>query len=59
MVTGFYRAPGIAAIRPGLELTPEVLQVTAEWASSRGTGVLHPYTQALMEAILGEVRRSK
>ena len=32
---------------------------TGEWASSRGTGVLHPYTQALMEAIIGEVRRSK
>ena len=51
--------PGHVSIRPGLALTPEVLHSTAEWASSRGTGVLHPYTQALMEAIIGEVRRSK
>ena len=51
--------PGHVSIRPGLERTLEVLQATAEWASSRGTGVLHPYTQALMEAIIGEVRRSK
>ena len=51
--------PGHVSIRPGLALTPEVLRGTAEWASSRGTGVLHPYTQALMEAIIGEVRRSK
>jgi len=51
--------PGHVSIRPGLALTPEVLHSTAEWAASRGTGVLHPYTQALMEAIIGEVRRSK
>lgn len=51
--------PGHVSIRPGLALTPEVLHSTAEWAASRGTGILHPYTQALMEAIIGEVRRSK
>ena len=51
--------PGHVSIRPGLALTPEVLHDTAEWASSRGTDVLHPYTQALMEAIIGEVRRAK
>src|SRR5262249_58614576 len=51
-------SPGHVSICPGLALTPEVLHSTAEWASSRGTGILHPYTQALMEAIIGEVRRS-
>jgi hypothetical protein len=51
--------PGHISIRPGPALTPEVLHSTAEWAASRGTGILHPYTQALMEAIIGEVRRSK
>ena len=51
--------PGHVSIRPGLALTPEVLHSTAEWASSRGTGILHRYTQAVMEAIIGEVRRPK
>lgn len=51
--------PGHVSIRPGFELTPEVLQVTPEWAASRGTGVTHPYTQALMDAVIGEIRRSK
>ena len=36
--------PGHVSIRHGFELIPEVLQVTAEWAASRGTGVTHPYT---------------
>jgi hypothetical protein len=49
--------PGHVSIRPGVALTPEVMRTTAEWASSRGTSVTHQYTQMIMDAIIGEVRR--
>lgn len=50
---------GHISIRPGTELTSEVIQSIEDWASARGTGATHPFTQAIIEAIIGGVRRPK
>jgi hypothetical protein len=51
--------PGHVSIRPGAELTDDVLQQTADWAATRGTETVHPLTEKLMRARVGEVKRPK
>ena len=40
-------------------LTPGDAQSLAEWAATRGTGVVHPLTTELLSAIVDTVRRPK
>ena len=51
--------PGHVSIRSGAAITETVLQETADWAATRGTGVVHPLTDTLMRARVGEARRPK
>ena len=51
--------PGHVSIRPGEVATPDVLSVIREWAAARGTGTTHPLTQAIIDAIVGTVKRPK
>ena len=50
---------GHVSIRSGAAVTQTVLQETADWAATRGTGVVHPLTEKLMRARVGEARRPK
>lgn len=45
--------PGHVSITPG---DPALVE---QWAATRGTGQVHPYTQELQNAIVGTVRRPK
>lgn len=38
-------------------IAPADAQALAEWAATRGTGVTHPLTQEVLDALVGEVRR--
>jgi RHS repeat-associated protein len=45
---------------PGhVSIHPADLAEVADWAATRGTGQVHPYTQELLEAIIGEIRIPK
>jgi hypothetical protein len=45
---------------PGhVSLAPKDLGLVEEWAATRGMQTVHPYTQEIIEAIVGEVRRPK
>ena len=52
-------------IRPGDQLTPDVLRDVADWAATRPavtadkTLPLHPYTRAVLDAIIEEAKRLK
>jgi len=51
--------PGHVSVRPGAELTADVVKAIEDWAATRGTGGVHPYTQSLLDAIVETVRRPK
>jgi RHS repeat-associated protein len=42
-----------------VSITPGTAEGVADWAASRGTGVAHPYTQEVQNAIVDTVRRPK
>lgn len=50
---------GHVSIRPGAALTPAALRNTAEWAATRGTPTIHPYTQSVIDAVIDEKKRPK
>lgn len=50
---------GHVSIRPGAVLTDKVLADTAEWAATRGSDKIHPLTEKLMKARIGEIKRPK
>lgn len=50
---------GHVSIRPGSNLTLEVMQSIEQWAATRGTGDIHPFTRAIVDAITGQVWRPR
>jgi hypothetical protein len=45
---------------PGhVSITPDDPALIEEWAATRGTGTVHPFTQNIIDAIIGSVRRPK
>jgi hypothetical protein len=45
---------------PGhVSLHPPNLDEVTDWAATRGTDEVHPYTQEVMDAVVGEARRPK
>ena len=42
-----------------VSIAPPDSRLIAAWAATRGTDVLHPFTQEVMDAVVDEVRRPK
>jgi hypothetical protein len=47
------------SIRPGPQLTEQTLKQIADWAATKGTNIIHPLTEELMKARVGEIKRPK